>query len=164
MGWHSDDEYDMGSIIASVSLGAARTFQFRRKMPPEDIVSMRLTSGSLLVMSRPLPAIVDAPDSQRDGNRGTHQPDVSDGHDQIGSEKAIAYARFTAETVTLLQEHSCCARQVRWHRGTVRASRRGSGAMTGTARCAPTEHDGNSLALVWHASGLPVGATIRRHE
>lgn len=51
MGWHSDDEYDMGSVIASVSLGSTRTFQFRRKIPPEDIVSMRLTSGSLLVMS-----------------------------------------------------------------------------------------------------------------
>ena len=50
MGWHSDDEYDTGSIIASVSLGAVRTFQFRRKAPPADIVSMRLTSGSLLVM------------------------------------------------------------------------------------------------------------------
>ncbi|MFI5267602.1 MAG: alpha-ketoglutarate-dependent dioxygenase AlkB family protein [Chloroflexota bacterium] len=51
MGWHSDDEHDMSPIIASVSLGAARTFQLRRKEPPGDTVSMRLTSGSLLVMT-----------------------------------------------------------------------------------------------------------------
>jgi alkylated DNA repair dioxygenase AlkB len=51
MGWHSDDERDMSPIIASVSLGAARTFQLRRKTPPADTVSLRLTAGSLLVMS-----------------------------------------------------------------------------------------------------------------
>lgn len=51
MGWHSDDEHDMSPIIASVSLGAARTFQFRRKAPPGDTVSLRLTDGSLLVMA-----------------------------------------------------------------------------------------------------------------
>ena len=51
MGWHSDDEHDMSPTIASVSLGAARTFQFRRKAPPADTVSMRLTDGSLLIMA-----------------------------------------------------------------------------------------------------------------
>ena len=51
MGWHSDDEHDMSSTIASVSLGAARTFQFRRKTPPADTISMRLTNGSLLIMT-----------------------------------------------------------------------------------------------------------------
>jgi alkylated DNA repair dioxygenase AlkB len=51
MGWHADDEHDMSPTIASISLGAARTFQLRRKTPPGDVVSMRLTSGSLLVMT-----------------------------------------------------------------------------------------------------------------
>jgi alkylated DNA repair dioxygenase AlkB len=51
MGWHADDEREISPTIASVSLGAARTFQFRRKAPPRDVISMRLTSGSLLLMS-----------------------------------------------------------------------------------------------------------------
>ena len=51
MGWHADDERDMSPTIASVSLGASRTFQLRRKSPPGDVVSMRLTSGNLLVMT-----------------------------------------------------------------------------------------------------------------
>ena len=51
MGWHADDESDMRPDIASLSLGATRTFQLRRKSPPNDIVSMRLASGSLLLMS-----------------------------------------------------------------------------------------------------------------
>jgi len=50
MGWHADDERDILQVIASLSLGAPRTFQFRRKEPPRDMVSMRLGSGSLLVM------------------------------------------------------------------------------------------------------------------
>jgi alkylated DNA repair dioxygenase AlkB len=50
MGWHSDDERDMAPTIASVSLGAARTFQFRRKAPPNDLVTMRLIDGSVLLM------------------------------------------------------------------------------------------------------------------
>lgn len=51
MGWHSDDEKSlvMGSSIASVSLGAERTFRFRHKVNNETI-SVRLENGSLLVM------------------------------------------------------------------------------------------------------------------
>lgn len=51
MGWHSDDERGMAPTIASISLGAARTFQLRRKSPPKDTVSMRLGGGSLLLMT-----------------------------------------------------------------------------------------------------------------
>lgn len=51
MGWHSDDERELAPAIASLSLGAARTFQLRRKRPPQDVVSMRLTGGSLLLMA-----------------------------------------------------------------------------------------------------------------
>jgi alkylated DNA repair dioxygenase AlkB len=51
MGWHADDERGMSPVIGSVSLGAARTFQLRRREPPNDVVSLRLTSGALLVMN-----------------------------------------------------------------------------------------------------------------
>lgn len=51
MGWHSDHDYDAGGqpAIASLSLGATRTFQLRRK---RDAVraALPLESGSLLVM------------------------------------------------------------------------------------------------------------------
>jgi alkylated DNA repair dioxygenase AlkB len=50
MGWHSDDERELRSTIASLSLGAARTFQLRRKAKPNDVVSLRLSGGSLLLM------------------------------------------------------------------------------------------------------------------
>jgi alkylated DNA repair dioxygenase AlkB len=51
MGWHSDDEPELGheSVIASVSLGAARVFRFRRRTGG-DSVNVQLESGSLLVM------------------------------------------------------------------------------------------------------------------
>jgi len=51
MGWHSDDERETTPTIASVSFGATRTFQLRRKAPPADVISMRLSSGSLLLMT-----------------------------------------------------------------------------------------------------------------
>ena len=55
MGWHSDDEPELGvePVIASLSLGASRTFQLRRKdyrrcqVPWEEL---SLSAGSLLVM------------------------------------------------------------------------------------------------------------------
>ena len=51
MGWHSDDEKELGrnSTIASVSFGAARRFDFRHKITREK-VSLILEPGSLLVM------------------------------------------------------------------------------------------------------------------
>ena len=56
MGWHADDEPELGPTptIASVSLGAARRFRMRhrrhRDLAP---LSLRLEPGSLLVMSGP---------------------------------------------------------------------------------------------------------------
>ena len=54
MGWHSDDEPENGTdpTIASVSLGAARNFDLRHRGTGQT-VRVRLTSGSLLVMSGP---------------------------------------------------------------------------------------------------------------
>lgn len=52
MGWHADDEPELGRepVIASVSLGAERRFDFRHNVTRE-VVSVVLPHGSLLVMS-----------------------------------------------------------------------------------------------------------------
>lgn len=52
MGWHSDDEAVNGPnpVIASISLGAERRFDFRHKQSRE-MISVVLPHGSLLVMS-----------------------------------------------------------------------------------------------------------------
>lgn len=51
IGWHADDELVLGinPVIASISLGATRKFQMRRK-PQGEIHSMWLEHGSLLIM------------------------------------------------------------------------------------------------------------------
>ena len=53
MGWHSDDEKELGRnpTIASLSLGATRDFQIRRKDNHKEKRQFELTSGSLLIMS-----------------------------------------------------------------------------------------------------------------
>lgn len=50
--WHSDDEPELGQnpVIASVSFGAARQFQFKHKTQPEMRAAVELTHGSLLIM------------------------------------------------------------------------------------------------------------------
>jgi len=50
--WHSDDEREFGTdpAIASVSLGATRTFQLRHKKRKELKASLELPHGSLLIM------------------------------------------------------------------------------------------------------------------
>ncbi|MCC6896624.1 MAG: alpha-ketoglutarate-dependent dioxygenase AlkB [Anaerolineae bacterium] len=52
VGWHSDDEPELGTnpVIASISLGAARTFQFKHKQNADLKQSVELTHGSLLLM------------------------------------------------------------------------------------------------------------------
>lgn len=56
MGWHSDDEPELGPrpLIVSLSLGAARVFRLRprdRRNTPCDIRSITLQHGSLLRMA-----------------------------------------------------------------------------------------------------------------
>lgn len=54
MGWHSDDERELGPepVIASLSLGQAREFQLRHRQRREwPIERIRLGHGSLLVMA-----------------------------------------------------------------------------------------------------------------
>lgn len=79
MGWHSDDEPELGArpVIASLSLGATRRFRLRRRLPrgtrpaPADMLEWPLAHGSLLCMAGdtqrlyqhdlPKRAAVDAP-------------------------------------------------------------------------------------------------------
>lgn len=57
MGWHSDDEPELGDqpVIASMSLGAERRFRFRRRAPrgtrSAQPVGITLAHGSLLCMA-----------------------------------------------------------------------------------------------------------------
>ncbi|RAK64652.1 alpha-ketoglutarate-dependent dioxygenase AlkB family protein [Hymenobacter edaphi] len=58
MGWHADDEPELGPapVIASVSLGATRRFRLRPRPgsgPPHAPVGLELGSGSLLLMQGP---------------------------------------------------------------------------------------------------------------
>ncbi|TCQ97326.1 alpha-ketoglutarate-dependent dioxygenase AlkB [Neorhizobium sp. JUb45] len=53
IGWHSDDEKELGSnpVIASISLGAERRFDLRRRDDHSKTVRLVLEHGSLLIMS-----------------------------------------------------------------------------------------------------------------
>jgi alkylated DNA repair dioxygenase AlkB len=59
MGWHSDDEPELGArpVIASLSLGATRSFRLRRRLPRGvraqrgDTLCLPLPHGSLLRMA-----------------------------------------------------------------------------------------------------------------
>ncbi len=56
MGWHSDDEKELGTnpVIASLSLGQARFLHFRRKDNHKDSFKILLENGSLLIMRESL--------------------------------------------------------------------------------------------------------------
>jgi alkylated DNA repair dioxygenase AlkB len=51
VGWHADNEPELGrrSVIASLSLGATRTFELRQRTTGK-VTKLPLTSGSILVM------------------------------------------------------------------------------------------------------------------
>lgn len=54
VGWHSDDEPELGTnpVIASLSLGATRIFKLKHKTKSEQkVLSFELSSGSLLMMA-----------------------------------------------------------------------------------------------------------------
>lgn len=53
MGWHSDNEPELGDhpIIASLSLGSTRTFRFRDLKSRKETVDFELNHGSLLIMN-----------------------------------------------------------------------------------------------------------------
>ena len=53
MGWHSDDEPELGlrPVIASLSLGGTRRFAVRHRRDPDRKFNLELPHGSLLLMS-----------------------------------------------------------------------------------------------------------------
>ena len=53
MGWHSDNEKELGKnpSIASLNLGATRRFLFRNIKNKEEKIEFSLTNGSLLIMA-----------------------------------------------------------------------------------------------------------------
>lgn len=55
VGWHCDDERELGQEIhvASVSLGAERVFKMRRRKDHSRVVDLPLAHGSLLLMKHP---------------------------------------------------------------------------------------------------------------
>jgi alkylated DNA repair dioxygenase AlkB len=55
MGWHSDDEPELGSepVIASLSLGAARRFVLKQRGALQRRLALDLPHGSLLLMRGP---------------------------------------------------------------------------------------------------------------
>jgi alkylated DNA repair dioxygenase AlkB len=55
MGWHADDEPELGHdpAIASVSLGAMRTFKLRHRRRRDAVTALELPHGSLLLMAGP---------------------------------------------------------------------------------------------------------------
>jgi alkylated DNA repair dioxygenase AlkB len=56
MGWHSDDEPELGAnpVVASLSLGATRRFRLRHKRDRSLSFGLDLSHGSMLVMSGPI--------------------------------------------------------------------------------------------------------------
>ena len=54
MGWHSDDEPELGvdPTIASLSLGATRNFDFRERQNHAAKIRYELATGDLLIMKR----------------------------------------------------------------------------------------------------------------
>lgn len=52
MGWHADDEPELGPrpTIASISLGAVRRFVLRSRADRSEKIDLRLAPGSLLIM------------------------------------------------------------------------------------------------------------------
>ncbi|KRG69628.1 alpha-ketoglutarate-dependent dioxygenase AlkB family protein [Pseudoxanthomonas dokdonensis] len=53
MGWHSDNEPELGPepVIASLSLGATRRFLLKHRTDPQRRLTIELPPGSLLVMA-----------------------------------------------------------------------------------------------------------------
>jgi alkylated DNA repair dioxygenase AlkB len=53
MGWHSDDEAELGACpsIASLSFGASRRFRLRHRSNPDLRLEIELPTGSLLLMA-----------------------------------------------------------------------------------------------------------------
>ena len=76
MGWHQDNEPELGEnpIIASVSLGAERTFLLRNKTDKKRKVELTLESGSLLWMG---PSLQHQWQHSLPKTKGCHTPRIN---------------------------------------------------------------------------------------
>ena len=77
IGWHSDDETDLiqPSKILSLSLGAARDFQFRRRdgrASHVETVTLQLQAGSLLTLADPTNKVWQHQSPRRGGQYPEH--------------------------------------------------------------------------------------------
>ena len=80
MGWHADDEKELGTnpTIASISFGATRKFQMRHKVDRALRVETNLTHGSCLVMAGAMQDALAASGAEDQTAGGcAHQSDVS---------------------------------------------------------------------------------------
>jgi alkylated DNA repair dioxygenase AlkB len=50
VGWHADNEREMGNVIGSLSLGATRTFRIRHSASRET-KTFRVSNGTLIIMA-----------------------------------------------------------------------------------------------------------------
>jgi len=50
MGWHADDEPEMGNVIGSLSLGATRQFRIRHNATRE-LKMFSVSNGTLIIMA-----------------------------------------------------------------------------------------------------------------
>jgi alkylated DNA repair dioxygenase AlkB len=50
MGWHADDEPEMGNVIGSLSLGATRKFRIRHNTTRET-KTFSVSNGTLIIMA-----------------------------------------------------------------------------------------------------------------
>ena len=50
MGWHADDEPEMGNVIGSLSLGATRKFRIRHNITRET-KTFSVSNGTLIIMA-----------------------------------------------------------------------------------------------------------------
>ena len=85
MGWHADDEPELGEepVIASLSLGATRRFRLRHRARRHDIHAFDLPHGSLLVMSGAIQRCWMHCLARTKPARGrTYQPDIPPGADR----------------------------------------------------------------------------------
>jgi hypothetical protein len=70
MGWHADDEPEMGNVIGSLSLGATRKFRIRHNITRE-IKAFEVSNGTLIIMAGTMQQFWkhDVPKTNENGER-----------------------------------------------------------------------------------------------
>ena len=93
MGWHADDEPELGGqpLIASLSFGAARNFRLRSRSDKRVVLTIELEHGSMLVM---------AGDTQR-----LYQHEVPKVRGQVAERINLTFRRILPSTVNASPGH-----------------------------------------------------------